>query len=300
MFDDIIDAFTDEGGTRGEAVEVTPMPAERARNEDSPRVDASLLLQKIGITDPDKTRFVMDTLGFDAAEDLYRTDVEAWTNLNVTYNGNLKPKDINLLAGLYTWYRTFSYLKKSDEMFDPFMKHRLVNQRDYLLIIMELRAPKAESPRSDDRELNRSILSHISKLSESFRSESQARPEEKPRIKMDLSLYPKIPGKNWTITKAAFTSIASAHGLDSALFGLPDDASDAVILNHRSNCKLMYSALMLATNSGDDAWIVKRHDRNDSEARSLESDMQMARGVRKHQHPVPTGDEYYPRHQVQR
>ena len=76
---------------------------------------------------------------------------------------------------------------------------------------------------------------------------------------MDLSLYPKIPGKNWTITKAAFTSIASTHGLDAALNGLPDDASDAAVLNHKSNCKLMYSALMLATNSGDDAWIVKSH-----------------------------------------
>ena len=61
-------------------------------NEDSPRVDASHLLQKIGIMDPDKTRFVMDMLGFDAAEDLYCTDVEAWTNLNMTYNSNLKPK----------------------------------------------------------------------------------------------------------------------------------------------------------------------------------------------------------------
>ena len=109
------------------------------------------------------------------------------------------------------------------------MKHGLVNQRDYLLIITELKAPKAKSPRVDDGELNRSILSHISKLSEPFRSKSQARPEEKPRIKMDLSLYPKIPGKNWTITKAAFTSIASAHRLDSALFGLPDDASDTGI-----------------------------------------------------------------------
>ena len=145
------------------------------------------------------------------------------------------------------------------------MKHGLVNQRDYLLILTELKAPKAKSPRVDDGELNRSILSHISKLSEPFRSKSQARPEEKPRIKMDLSLYPKIPGKNWTITKAAFISIASAPGLDSALFGLPDDASDAAILNHRSNCKLMYSALLLATNSRDDTWIVKRHDRNDSE-----------------------------------
>ena len=114
MFDDIIDAFTDEGGTRGEVVEVTPMPAECAHNEDSPRVDASLLLQKVGIRDPDKTRFIVDMLGFDTAKDLYRTDVEAWTNLNATYNGNLKPKDIDLLAGLYTWYRTFSYLEKSD------------------------------------------------------------------------------------------------------------------------------------------------------------------------------------------
>ena len=75
MFDDIIDAFTDEGGTRGRAVEVTPMPVGRAHNEDNPRVDASHLLQKIGITDPDKIRFIVDMLGFDAAEDLYRTDV---------------------------------------------------------------------------------------------------------------------------------------------------------------------------------------------------------------------------------
>ena len=127
------------------------------------------------------------------------------------------------------------------------MKHRLVNQRDYLLIIAKLKTSRMKSPRADNRELNWSILSQISKLSESFRSESQARPEEKPRIKMDLSLYPKIPGKNWTITKAAFISIASAHGLDSTLFGLPDDASEAVGLNHKSNCKLMYSALMLAS-----------------------------------------------------
>ena len=127
------------------------------------------------------------------------------------------------------------------------MKHGLANQRDYLLIIAELKTARMKSPSAGDGELNRSILSHISKLSESFRSESQARPEEKPRIKMDLSLYPKIPGKNWTITKAAFISIASAHGLDSALFGLPDDASEAAILNHKSNCKLMYSALMLAS-----------------------------------------------------
>ena len=35
MFDDIIDAFTDKGGTRGEAVEVTPTPAGRACNEDN-------------------------------------------------------------------------------------------------------------------------------------------------------------------------------------------------------------------------------------------------------------------------
>ena len=265
MFDDIIDAFTDEGGTRGGAVEVTPIPAGRMRNEDSPRVDASYLLQKIGITDPDKTRFVVDTLGFDAAEDLYRTNVEDWTNLNATYNGNLKPKDIDLLAGLCMWYGTFNDFEKSDETFDPFAKHGLVNQRDYLLIIAELKNSRMKSPRADEGELNRSILSQISKLSESFRSESQARPEEKPRIKMDLSLYPKIPGKNWTVTKAAFISIASAHGLDSALFGLPDDASEAAVLNHKSNCKLMYSALMLATNSGDNAWIVKRHDRNDSE-----------------------------------
>ena len=265
MFGDIIDAFTDEGGTRGGAVEVTPIPAGRMCNEDSPRVDASYLLQKIGITDPDKTRFVVDTLGFDAAEDLYRTNVEDWTNLNATYNGNLKPKDIDLLAGLCMWYGTFNDFEKSDETFDPFAKHGLVNQRDYLLIIAELKNSRMKSPRADEGELNRSILSQISKLSESFRSESQARPEEKPRIKMDLSLYPKIPGKNWTVTKAAFISIASAHGLDSALFGLPDDASEAAVLNHKSNCKLMYSALMLATNSGDDAWIVKRHDRNDSE-----------------------------------
>ena len=180
----------------GRAVEVTPIPAGRMHNEDSPRVDASHLLQKIGIMDPDKTRFVMDMLGFDAAEDLYCTDVEAWTNLNMTYNSNLKPKDINLLAGLCTWYGTFSDFEKSDEMFDLFVKHGLVNQRDYLLIITELKSSRMKSPRADNGDLNRSILSHISKLSESFRSESQARPEEKPRIKMDLLLYSKIPGKN--------------------------------------------------------------------------------------------------------
>ena len=90
MFDDIIDAFTDEGGTRGGAVEVTPIPAGRMHNEDSPRVDASYLLQKIGITDPDKTRFVVDMLGFDAAKDLYCMNVEDWTNLNATYNSNLQ------------------------------------------------------------------------------------------------------------------------------------------------------------------------------------------------------------------
>ena len=177
MFGDIIDAFTDEGGTRGGAVEVTPIPAVRTRNEDSPRVDAGHLLQKIGITDPNKTRFVVDTLGFDAAEELYRTDVEAWTNLNATYNGTLKPKDIDLLAGLCTWYGTFSDFEKSDETFDPFVKHGLVNQRDYLLIITELKSSRMKSPRADNGDLNRSILSHISKLSESFRSESQARPE---------------------------------------------------------------------------------------------------------------------------
>lgn len=82
---------------------------------------------------------------------------------------------------------------------------------------------------------------------------------------MDLSIYPKIPGKNWTITKAAFTSsITSAHGLDVPLNGLPDDASKAAVLNQKSNCKLMYSVL-LATNSRDNAWIVKSHDRNDSD-----------------------------------
>ena len=118
MFDDIIDAFIDEGGTRGRAVEVTPMPAGRTRNEDSPRVDAGLLLQKIGITDPNKTRFVVDTLlGFDAAKDLYRTDVEAWTNLKATYNDNLKPKDIDLLAGLCTWYGTFSTSSPNNSSF---------------------------------------------------------------------------------------------------------------------------------------------------------------------------------------
>ena len=216
MFDDIIDAFTDKGGTRGKAVEVTPTPAGRTRNEDNPRFDASHLLQKIGITDLDKTRFVVDMLGFDAAEDLYHTDVEAWTNLNTRYNGNLKPKDINLLAGLCSWFGTFSKFEKSDETFDPFVKHGLSNQKDYLLVITELKASKVKSPVVDNRELNRSILSHISKLSKSF-NPRQVKPEEKPGSRqMDLSLYPKIPGKNWTITKAAFISIASAHRLDSA------------------------------------------------------------------------------------
>ena len=174
MFDKIIDAFTDEGETRGAAVEVTPIPAGRMRDKGSPRVDASHLLQKIGITDPDKTRFIVETLGFDAAEDLYHTGVEDWTNLNTTYNGNLRPKDIDLLAGLCMWYGTFSDFEKSNETFDPFVKHRLVNQREYLLIIAELKTARMKSPRVDDRELNRSILSHISKLSKSFRSESQA------------------------------------------------------------------------------------------------------------------------------
>ena len=138
--------------------------------------------------------------------------------------------------------------------------------KDYLRLIAELKADKARENKEDDGELNRSVLSHISKLSESLLTGSQVKPEEKPRIKMDLSIYPKIPGKNWTITMAAFTSITSAHGLDAALNGLPDDASEAAILNHKSNCKLMYSALMLAMNSGDDVWIVKSHDHNDSES----------------------------------
>ena len=94
------------------------------------------------------------------------------------------------------WYGTFSNFEKSDETFDPFVKHGLVNQRDYLLIIAELKNSRMKSLRADDRELNRSILSQISKLSESFRSESQARPEEKPRIKMDLSaIGPQDPWK---------------------------------------------------------------------------------------------------------
>ena len=181
--------------------------------------------------------------------------------------GFLTPaKDIDLLGGLCSWYNTFDHFQKTDETFDPFEENGLTSPRDYLRLIAELKADKARENKADDGDLNRSVLSQISKLSESILTGSQVKPEEKPRIKMDPSIYPKIPGKNWTITKAAFTSIASAHGLDAALNGLPDDASATAIVNHKSNCKLMYSALMLATNSGDDAWIVKSHDRNDSES----------------------------------
>ena len=266
MFNDIIDEYTDVGVAGRDPARITPTPAGRARNVNEPTIDAVHLLQQIGITDLDKTRFVTETLGYNAAEDLYRTDADDWTNLNERYgNGILNPKDIDLLAGLCTWYSTFEDIERYNEAFDPFEKYGLSSPRDYLRLIADLKTVKARENKAEDGEPNRSVLSHISKLSESFLTGSQVRPEEKPRIKMDLSLYPKIPGKNWTITKAAFTSIASAHGLDAALNGLPDDASEAAVLNHKSNCKLMYSALMLATNSGDDAWIVKSHDHNDSE-----------------------------------
>ena len=68
----------------------------------SPRVDAGHLLLQIRMTDSDKRRFVLNTLGFDTAEDLYRTDAEDWIKLNKRYGRNLNPKVINLLAGLCT------------------------------------------------------------------------------------------------------------------------------------------------------------------------------------------------------
>ena len=60
------------------------------------------------------------------------------------------------------------------------------------VIIAELKASKVKSPRVDDRELNRSILSHISKLSESFRSESQARPGTLHKMSILYGIHAKI------------------------------------------------------------------------------------------------------------
>ena len=151
MFDDIIEAFTDEEETRDTMAQVTPTPTGRVRNVNRPRIDTV--------------------------------------------------------------------------------------HRDYLQLIAELKTSKAKETKAEDGELHRSVLLHISKLSESFLSRSQVKPQQKPRINMDLSIYPKILGKNWTITKVAFTSsIASAHGLNAALNRLLDDASEAAMLNHKSNC----------------------------------------------------------------
>ena len=134
MFEDIIDAFTNEGETtRGTTVEVTRLPAGHTHNVTSPRVDAGHLLLQIRITDSDKSHFVLNTLGFDTAEDLYHTDVEDWIKLNKRYGRNLNPKDINLLAGLCAWYPTFSNQEKDDETFNLFVKHGILNTtREYL------------------------------------------------------------------------------------------------------------------------------------------------------------------------
>ena len=110
MFNDIIDEYTNVEVTGDNPVRVTPIPAGRARNVNRPTIDAVHLLQKIGITDPDKTRFVTETLGYDAAEDLYRTEADDWVNLNERYgNRILNPKDIDLLDGLCSWYNTFEH-----------------------------------------------------------------------------------------------------------------------------------------------------------------------------------------------
>ena len=128
MFNDIIDEYTDVEVTGGNPARVTPIPAGRTRNVNRPTIDAVNLLQKIGITDPDKTRFVKETLGYDTAEDLYRTDTDDWVNLNERYGSKiLNPKDINLLAGLCSWYSTFEHFEKYDETFDPFERYRLSN-----------------------------------------------------------------------------------------------------------------------------------------------------------------------------
>ena len=152
MFNDIIDEYTDVGVAGRDPARITPTPAGRARNVNEPTIDAVHLLQKIGITDLDKTRFVTETLGYNAAEDLYRTDADDWTNLNERYgNGILNPKDIDLLAGLCTWYSTFEDIERYNEAFDPFEKYGLSSPRDYLRLIADLKTVKARENKAEER-----------------------------------------------------------------------------------------------------------------------------------------------------
>ena len=287
MFGDLIDAHINTTAVEGtnQAVGVTPESNNnnRGNNGDdesmdsrdreldaTPRPDrypvgdmsitAAYLVGKAGIVAQEKVTFITEVVGYDSPSDLYRTGRDKWSQINTDLGGPLNQKDLDILGGFNLWQTKFSSFEREMPSFDPFRQHGIRNKGAYLRLLGELENESPFDRSTVDPRTENSLLSHLSKLTDSLRGSSKSE-EKKPtrnKLKIDLSMYPNLPGKKWETSKTAFLAVASAHGLLNTLQGLPDGASESDKTSYKEECDFMHAALMLATNSGTDNWIIRQ------------------------------------------
>ena len=270
MFGDLIDAHINTTAVEGtnQAVGVTPesnndnrgnngddesMDSRDRESDATPRPDrypvgdmsitAAYLVGKAGIVAQEKVTFITEVVGYDSPSDLYRTGRDKWSQINTDLGGPLNQKDLDMLGGFNLWQTKFSSFEREMPSFDPFRQHGIRNKGAYLRLLGELENESPFDRSTVDPRTENSLLSHLSKLTDSLRGSSKSE-EKKPtrnKLKIDLSMYPNLPGKKWETSKTAFLAVASAHGLLNTLQGLPDGALESDKTSYKEECDFMHT-----------------------------------------------------------